>query len=528
MTDVAVSRVARVQRHLATSAAASAVASAPRTPWQYGGPGHEELYEFGQREWCEAAAALGVQMLQRASADLAAAGVTAWALSEEYCQAPARLRDACDDGRPVFWIMISSAVANPLTVVVSGGASVRDAGFAAARRTRGFHTVSQWAKGCHYAGMRHGSDGAAARNADFGRLNDALVVACRPEPPAFLARARAAQAGIRGGKAFPRAAGKALRGLHNALARITRPSHEVLSFPRTAIGVPNLEAMDEAQSQAFFHLLQRPLRPVLGGSLRHVAKGGGGTFLGNLERAQAGEHEFGDLAWCKACAEYGARLLGSAAAAGDLDLGSHEWGFSEEYTEAPARCLGGRRAAGYWIAVSGGEVSCGWEAPVPSGVLHLSGFHIVAAWAAIAGPSGAIYGAAGSALRNHHFAVLLQQLRAAGKLRPPQHTIGGCFGRPEDTHRWAVEGYLPPPAESPSFPPQISAALRDRPGGGAAGLHNFAAFVGGRPVPELEGLPLTTSFCVDLARCTEAQKQQFFAALGRNVGHPENAPSQYS
>ena len=55
-------RVVRVQRHLATSAAASAAASAPRIPWQYGGPGHEELYEFGQREWCEAAAALGVQM----------------------------------------------------------------------------------------------------------------------------------------------------------------------------------------------------------------------------------------------------------------------------------------------------------------------------------------------------------------------------------------------------------------------------------------------------------------------------------
>jgi hypothetical protein len=69
--------------------------------------------------------------------------------------------------------------------------------------------------------------------------------------------------------------------------------------------------------------------------------------------------------------------------------------------------------------------------------------------------------------------------------------------------------------------------MRDRPGG-PPGLHNFAAYTGGRVPPELEGLPSTTSYVVDLWRCTEEQKQQFFAALGRNPGHPEaNIPSQY-
>ena len=124
--------------------------------------------------------------------------------------------------------------------------------------------------------------------------------------------------------------------------------------------------------------------------------------------------------------------------------------------------------------------------------------------------------------------MLVEQLRAAGKLSAPQPTIEGCFGKEEHALRWSVEGYREAPVEAPSIPPRIIAALRDRPDGSAPGLHNFAAFVGGRPAPELAGLPLTSSFCVDLARCNAAQKQQFFAALGRNPGHPDNLPSQYA
>ena len=69
-------------------------------------------------------------------------------------------------------------------------------------------------------------------------------------------------------------------------------------------------------------------------------------------------------------------------------------------------------------------------------------------------------------------------------------------------------------------------AMRDRPGG-PPGLHNFAAYTGGRVPPELEGLPMTTSYNIDLPRCTEEQKEQFYAVLGRNPGHPMHIASQY-
>ena len=370
-------RLARLQRHLGAAAVSSA-----ETTWLYGGTGHEPLFEFAQREWCERAAAIGVALLE--AADMT--GVGAWALSEEYCQAPARLADAFAERRPVFWLLVGRDGR------VSGGASVADEGFAVCRRTPGMHMAAQWAKGCYYAGMSHGPDGFAARDADFARLNDALTVACRPEPPHFAAAAAAATSGKP--PFAPKAARSALRTLHNSLARIMRPSYEVLALPRTRIGVPNLGAMDGEQRAAFFALLQRPLRPVLGVELRvdgGNAKGNGGpTFLG-LRRAQAGQHEFGDAPWCKACAEYGAGLL---AAAGN-ELKTHaDWAFSEEYTEAPARCLGGRTRAMYWIALRQGKVSCGWEDDIPAWVLRIKGFHVVAAWAAITGPSGAIYGTA--------------------------------------------------------------------------------------------------------------------------------------
>ena len=59
------------------------------------------------------------------------------------------------------------------------------------------------------------------------------------------------------------------------------------------------------------------------------------------------------------------------------------------------------------------------------------------------------------------------------------------------------------------------------------GLHNFAAYTGGRVPPELEGLPMTASYNIDLPRCTEEQKEQFYAVLGRNPRHPMHIPSQY-
>ena len=135
-----------------------------------------------------------------------------------------------------------------------------------------------------------------------------------------------------------------------------------------------------------------------------------------------------------------------------------------------------------------------------------------------------------------------------------------CADRLLSYYRASIDGtYSKKPKGPLFFHPDIGRACRDRPGG-PPGLHNFAAYTGGRVPPELyvppeldplqshlfsdplsqcltssvlvqtcfrEGIPVTTSYCVDLPRCTEEQKEQFYAVMGRNPGHPMNIPSQY-
>ena len=77
--------------------------------------------------------------------------------------------------------------------------------------------------------------------------------------------------------------------------------------------------------------------------------------------SMAAENEFGDLPWCKACAEHGVKLIEMSVEAGEISLDGIEWAFSEEYTEACPRVLGGRKVAVYWFAVSGGKIHAGWD-----------------------------------------------------------------------------------------------------------------------------------------------------------------------
>ena len=238
-----------------------------------------------------------------------------------------------------------------------------------------------------------------------------------------------------------------------------------------------------------------------------------GTGAFGMPGEMAAENEFGDLPWCKACAEHGVKLIEMSVAAGEMSLGGIEWAFSEEYTEAPPRVLGGRKVAVYWFAISGGKCHAGCQF-LPGWVRALKGFHIAATWGKLAGPSGCIYGAVGSGLRNYHSGILDQQLAAVGKGSPPQATQDGTDGR------WLFREMF--------FHPDVGWACRDRPPPSAvAGLHNFAAYTGGRVPPEREGFPYTTSYCIDLPRCTAEEKEQFYAVLGRSPGHPMNIPSQY-
>ena len=123
------------------------------TSWQHGADAGGALFEFGQKEWCEALVKHGMQLLR---ASTAPAEVPAWGFSEEYCQCPARLARHFDDGRSVYWLMLRDGE-------VSGGTSVRDEGWSACRALPGFHVAAQWGLIAHASGMVYGSEGLPRR-----------------------------------------------------------------------------------------------------------------------------------------------------------------------------------------------------------------------------------------------------------------------------------------------------------------------------------------------------------------------------
>ena len=67
-----------------------------------------------------------------------------------------------------------------------------------------------------------------------------------------------------------------------------------------------------------------------------------------------------------------AALIDLSVADGEMTLDGIEWSFSEEYTEAPPRILGGRTIACYWFAISGGKTHCGWD-DLPDWVIEING-----------------------------------------------------------------------------------------------------------------------------------------------------------
>ena len=192
--------------------------------------------------------------------------------------------------------------------------------------------------------------------------------------------------------------------------------------------------------------------------------------------------EFGSLAWCEACARYGARLLRE----GDLPAGI-EWGFSEIYTHPPARLLaGGRAMSAYYIMVKDGEITGGDGAP--AACRALPGFHVEMPWAAICNQSRSKYGRAGQRQRSADEQVLYAAI-AAHVGRPNPLGLGG--------------------GPKPAWPPAIAAAL----GKGAeegGGLHNIAASLQA-PSPEFAGLPTTDLGVPLFAEMTDSQKREFLA-----------------
>ena len=190
--------------------------------------------------------------------------------------------------------------------------------------------------------------------------------------------------------------------------------------------------------------------------------------------------EFGSLAWCRACARYGAQLLEEAHLPADI-----EWGFSEIYTHAPTRLLSAERPiAAYYIMVKDGQVSGGDGAP--AACRTLPGFHVELPWAAICNQSASKYGREGQRQRSQDEQVMFQQIASYTGQADPLN-----LGR----RAKAV------------WPAAVAAAL----GQGAeegGGLHNIAASLQ-MPSPEFADLPATALGVPIFSAMTEAQKRRF-------------------
>jgi hypothetical protein len=118
--------------------------------------------------------------------------------------------------------------------------------------------------------------------------------------------------------------------------------------------------------------------------------------------------EFGCTEWV----EYAAGLGVSLFTGSGLDLGSYEWGFSEEYTHIPDRLLAGREKAGYHLMIRNGRASGGPN--LPDECLALPGFHVAIDWALIAHSSYFPFNVEGRQQRASDHAALRQGLEADG------------------------------------------------------------------------------------------------------------------
>lgn len=194
--------------------------------------------EFGSKEWCEACAEAGVEILEEANlpADLE------WGFSEIYTHPPERLLPG---GREMaaYYIMVKDGK-------VTGG----DGAPEECRALPGFHVKIQWASICNQSRSHYGREGQMQRSADekvlFQEIEEHVG---RPNP-----------LGLGGGPkaVWPAAVGAALGkgseeggGLHNIAASLQKPSPEFEDLPTTELGVPIFSKMTDEQKTRFLKLL---------------------------------------------------------------------------------------------------------------------------------------------------------------------------------------------------------------------------------------------------------------------------------
>jgi hypothetical protein len=198
----------------------------------------EPVGEFGSREWCEACARYGVEMLEDAGLP---AGLE-WGLSEIYTHPPERLLQG---GRELSGYHI---------LVKDGRVTGGDGAPEECRALPGFHVKIQWAAICNQSRSKYGRDGQRQRSADEKVMYEAIAQHLgRPNP-----------LGLGGGPkaVWPPEIGAALGkgseeggGLHNIAASLQQPSPEFADLPVTAMGVPDFARMNDQQKARFLELL---------------------------------------------------------------------------------------------------------------------------------------------------------------------------------------------------------------------------------------------------------------------------------
>ena len=194
--------------------------------------------------------------------------------------------------------------------------------------------------------------------------------------------------------------------------------------------------------------------------------------------------EFGSKAWCEACAHYGVKLLED----GDLPADT-AWGFSEIYTDPPARLLtDGREMAAYYIMVKDGKITGGDGAPEECRALP--GFHPHLPWAAICNQSGAKYGREGQRQRSMDEQVMY---KAIDEHLGRENALG--------IGNWPKV----------VWPAEVAAAL-GKGGEEGGGLHNIAATLQS-PSPEFADFPTTDLGVPIFTDMTDEQKQTFLQML---------------
>ena len=228
----------------------------------------------------------------------------------------------------------------------------------------------------------------------------------------------------------------------------------------------------------------------------------------NRENVGTGDWEFASAEWCQHCGELGARLLAES----DLDLSRFEWGFSEEYLRTPERLMAGRKAAGYYLMISNGEVSGG--AGLPEACLALPGFHIAAKWAAIASQSSYFYDSEGNRGRGADEAKMWADIAKLGYSGSKGH-IKGRKNQTENSgtptcHVCGSAEHIR--QDCPVWPPGIGEALSVDVDKGM-GLHNLTAKAL-KHSPELSALPQTSWGVPDVSRMNDQQRLDFLKLLG--------------